>query len=508
MLGFDLQAEWRYLCFNRKKSINSVNYNSFLTKDYKNLLDAPPRSHRRAGWTHLHTTLVMAALLVVGTVLVLVSEDAEATRTARPQVSPPPAMAIPAAASRDTQKLTIPLHFPALNESREAEPAVKPAPQALAPDAPAVPETEGHWDTVKVRPGDSLARIFKRQGFDSRQLHDILAMGKPTRTLKHLRPGQVFRFQRDENGQLRALEYQLNRLESLLVHKTPEGQYTTAMQVRSLDTRHAYASGAINSSLFEAGKLAGMNDRLIMDLVAIFGWDIDFALDIRRGDSFSMLYEEQFLDGKKIKDGPILAAEFTTQGHTFKAVRYTDASGRSDYYSPDGHSMRKAFLRTPVDFRRISSRFGKRHHPVLNTMRMHKGVDYAARRGTPIKAAGDGKVIFRGRKGGYGRVIILQHGGHYSTLYAHMSAFKKGIRTGSRIRQGQVIGFVGSSGRATGPHLHYEFRVNGVHRNPLTVRLPDAAPIKKALRQDFAQKAQGLMRQLAMYTATQVALNE
>ncbi len=485
-----------------------MNYNSFLTKDYKNLLDAPGRSRRRAGWTHLHTTLVVAALLAVGTLLILVSADAEATRSTQPQAQTAPVDAIQPELARESRKLTIALHFPALDQTQSPASPIDAIPQTNPGEAARPDEHEARWTSVKVRPGDSLARIFKRQGFDSRQLHDILAMGKRTRILKHLRPGQIFRFQSDENGQLLAMEYQLSRLESLLVRKTPEGQYTTSTQVRSLDTRHAYASGSINSSLFEAGKLAGMNDRLIMDLVAIFGWDIDFALDIRRGDSFSLLYEEQFLDGKKVRDGPILAAEFTTQGHTFKAVRYTDASGHSDYYSPDGHSMRKAFLRTPVDFRRISSRFGKRHHPVLNTMRMHKGVDYSARRGTPIKAAGGGKVIFRGRKGGYGRVIILQHGGHYSTLYAHMSAFKKGIRTGSRIRQGQVIGFVGSSGRATGPHLHYEFRVNGVHRNPLTVKLPDAAPIKKAFRQDFAQKAQGLMRQLAMYTATQVALNE
>ena len=250
-----------------------------------------------------------------------------------------------------------------------------------------------------------------------------------------------------------------------------------------------------------------MTDALIMELVGIFGWDIDFALDIRNGDNFALLYEEQFLEGEKVKDGPIVAAEFTNQGRTYRAVRYTNAKGRTDYFTPDGHSMRKAFLRTPVDFRRISSRFGKRQHPTLNKMKMHKGVDYAASRGTPIKAAGDGKIIFRGRKGGYGRVVIIQHGGRYSTLYAHMEHFKKGQYVGKRVKQGDIIGYVGSSGRATGPHLHYEFRVNGTHRNPLTVKLPDAAPIEREYRKDFELKSRGLLSQLDTHTRTRVALN-
>ena len=218
-----------------------------------------------------------------------------------------------------------------------------------------------------------------------------------------------------------------------------------------------------------------------MELANIFGWDIDFALDIRAGDHFTVIYEERFLNGEKIGNGPILAAEFVNQGRSYKAIRYSDAGNRSDYYSPTGLSMRKAFLRTPVDFRRISSRFGKRKHPILNRMRMHTGVDYAASRGTPIRAAGDGKVIHKGRKGGYGRTVIIQHGGRYSTLYAHMNSYRRGVYTGKRVKQGQIIGYVGSSGRATGPHLHYEFRVNGVHRNPLTVKLPSAKPINSKL---------------------------
>ena len=243
-----------------------------------------------------------------------------------------------------------------------------------------------------------------------------------------------------------------------------------------------------------------------MELASLFGWDVDFVLDIREGDSFSVMYEEHFLDGEKIDEGPILAAQFTNQGNTFTALRYTDSAGDSNYFTPDGYSMRKAFLRSPVDFARISSRFNlQRKHPVLNRIRAHKGVDYAASTGTPIKSAGDGKIIFRGVKGGYGNVVIVQHGGNITTLYAHMKSFKRGQSVGSRVKQGQVIGFVGSSGLATGPHLHYEFRLNGVHKNPLTVKLPQAEPVAKAEKGSFDLAANKLMVQLETYQATQVA---
>jgi murein DD-endopeptidase MepM/ murein hydrolase activator NlpD len=209
-----------------------------------------------------------------------------------------------------------------------------------------------------------------------------------------------------------------------------------------------------------------------------------------------------------LSDGRILAAEFTNRGENYRAVLFTDPDGQSQYYSPDGASMRKAFLRSPVDFRRISSTFQReRFHPVLGKKRPHKGVDYAAATGTPIKAAGDGKVIFRGQKGGYGNVVILQHGGKYSTLYGHMSKFKQGVSNGSRVKQGQIIGYVGQSGMATGPHLHYEFRVDGVHRNPLTVKFPDAAPIPKEYKTAFQQQSQQLFAQLDLFRRVQVAAN-
>ena len=249
-----------------------------------------------------------------------------------------------------------------------------------------------------------------------------------------------------------------------------------------------------------------MSDSKIMELAGLFGWDIDFSLELRSGDSFTVVFEENYLDEMKFRDGPILAAEFVNQGKTYRAVRYEDPSGHVDYYSPDGNSMRKAFLRSPIKFARISSRFSKgRKPPILGKTRAHKGVDYAAPTGTPIRAAGDGTISFRGKKGGYGKTVIVDHGNGKSTLYAHMSRYARNKKKGKRVEQGDVIGYVGSTGMATGPHLHYEFRIDGVHRNPLTVKLPIAKPIEKKYRDDFRLKTAPLMAQLDNLSRTLVA---
>ena len=234
-----------------------------------------------------------------------------------------------------------------------------------------------------------------------------------------------------------------------------------------------------------------------MELANIFGYDIDFAREIRKGDHFELVYEEKQVDGEKVGTGEILAARFTNRGKEYQAVRYTNKQGITSYYLPNGQSMRKAFIRTPVDFARISSRFSMgRKHPILNKIRAHKGVDYAAPRGTPIKAAGAGKVILAGRKGGYGNTVIIQHGGTYRTLYAHMNGFARGVRNGVAVKQGQVIGYIGTTGLSTGPHLHYEFLVNGVHRDPLSIKLPMADPIAANEKQRFLQQTQPLFAQL------------
>ncbi len=474
-----------------------MNYNSFLNRDYKSLLDTPdPVQH--PGFGSIHVLILIVAIGVISSILIFMSADASANKNSNQQTN----LTALETTLKENVQITLPLSVP---QPPEHEQVFDKTGDIPARENTSSENDNAHWLTVKVKSGEALAHIFKRHHLKPRELHDIMRLGKTTASLKKVRPGDIFKFKIDEQGQLQTLVYQLSPLKSLHIQRRQDG-FVAAMQTRNIETRTSYAIGQINSSLFEAGKDAGLSDTLIMKMVNIFGWDIDFALDIRKGDQFAIIYEEQFLDGKKINDGAILAAEFINQGRSYRALRFTDANNHSDYYTPEGLSMRKAFLRTPVDFRRISSRFGKRHHPVLNKMRLHKGVDYAAKPGTPIKASGDGKIIFRGRKGGYGRTVIIQHGGRYSTLYAHMSRFKKGMVAGKRVRQGQIIGYVGQSGRATGPHLHYEFRVNGVHRNPLTIRLPNAAPIKKQYKDNFARTASALLAQLDMHKQAQLAM--
>jgi murein DD-endopeptidase MepM/ murein hydrolase activator NlpD len=243
-----------------------------------------------------------------------------------------------------------------------------------------------------------------------------------------------------------------------------------------------------------------------MNIAGIFAWDIDFVLDIRQGDNFVVQYEEVWQDGAYVTDGEIIAAEFNNDDQTYRAVRFIDEDGYSDYFTPEGESVRKAFIRAPVDFTRISSNFNpNRRHPILNSIRAHRGVDYAAPKGTPIKAAGDGKVIFRGVKGGYGNTVILQHGGNITTLYAHMSSFAAKASIGTRVRQGQTIGFVGATGLATASHLHYEYRLNGVHRNPRTVPLPKAEPIDSKYREAFLASVPEILAELEQFKRTQLA---
>lgn len=464
-----------------------MDYNSLLTRDFKSASQSL-QSQQRLRLKTLHLIVIAAGMLVTGTLFSLVSLDAEANRH------------VELISSQTDHQIVLPLSIPEQTVGKN-NPV---SDSAIAPDEQETQEPE--WITTEVKRGDSLSAIFKRLSLDASELHAIMQLGDDTRTLRTLLPGQKFRIQLDQDRALQTLVYDVNQYESLSVHRDGDN-YVSRYHHKDVDKRTNSATAVINSSLFEAGREAGLSDKLTMELAHIFGWDIDFALDIRQGDHFTVLYEEHFLNGKKVDDGDILAAEFINQGQSYHAIRYTDASGRSDYYSPDGLSMRKAFLRTPVDFRRISSRFGNRKHPVLSGMRMHKGVDYAAPTGTPIQASGDGKVIHKGTKGGYGRTVIIQHGGKYSTLYAHMSSYRNGIHVGKRIKQGQIIGYVGASGRATGPHLHYEFRVNDVHVNPLTVKLPNAQPIDDQYKVEFVQHAAAMMSQLTMFKETSLALN-
>ncbi len=390
--------------------------------------------------------------------------------------------------------------------------SVTPAAELASLHAPAglsgAPTDNTEWKEAVVKPGDNLALIFSRSGVAATDLHKIMEQGAAVNTLKRIFPGQTLQLRTDSDGNLHELRYAESP--TLGLHVVRKGDDFTATSVHRIpDRQTAHASAVIDSSLFMAGQKANLPDNLIMDLAGIFGWDIDFALDLRAGDQFTVLYDELFLDGERIGEGNILAAEFVNQGKVHQAVRYTDAEGQTGYYTPEGQSLRKAFLRTPVEFSHISSTFNlKRKHPILNRIRAHKGVDYAAPQGTPIKATGDGRVVFRGVKGGYGNVVIIQHGSTYSTLYGHMSGFARGVNNGTRVRQGQTIGYLGMTGLATGPHLHYEFLVNGVHSNPLTVKFPEALPIEKRFLHDFKKQAQAMVAQLdhVRGRSTQVAL--
>jgi murein DD-endopeptidase MepM/ murein hydrolase activator NlpD len=337
---------------------------------------------------------------------------------------------------------------------------------------------------VIVNHNDTLDGIFRRLKLRLSDLASLRGLPGLKARLDSLRPGESLRLMH-RDGSLFGLERRLNEAETLKVVREGSGLKADVLQ-NPLEARPRIVRGVINSSLFEAVGAAGGHDQTAVALADIFGWDIDFVLDIQPGDSFVVSYQELYQDGVYVKDGPIQAALFINQGRQYRAVRYVDPEGNAHFYTPDGRSMHKAFLRTPVEFTRVSSRFNSaRLHPILNTIRAHKGVDYAAPIGTPVRAAGDGRIRYAGPKGGYGNVVEIDHTRSIVTVYGHLSRFAKGTRVGQHVTQGTVIAYVGMTGLATGPHLHYEYRVNGVFKNPQTVSLPDAEPIDARWRPDF-----------------------
>ena len=302
----------------------------------------------------------------------------------------------------------------------------------------------------------------------------------------------------DDQGNLHLMPTENNeRIHTILPARSNSDQIDHSTHYNDKTPRHITSiNGIINTSLSAAARKSGLSNDLILQLTNIFAWDIDFATNLHHGDQFTVVYEETEL-GNHSSDYQIIAAEFVNEGRIFTAIRYKDSKGHINYYSPEGRPMRKAFLSAPVDYVRISSGFDMhRKHPILNRIRAHKGIDYAARTGTPVKSAGDGEVIFCGRKGGYGQVMILKHGEHYETLYAHLSGFKKGLKTGDPVKQGEVIGYIGQTGLATGPHLHYEFRVDGVHRNPETLNLAQSLPLHAEALADFKAQTRASLDQL------------
>ena len=340
--------------------------------------------------------------------------------------------------------------------------------QVLEPNEPPIV-----WNDMAVRTGDNLSLIFNRAGFSDRDVYDVTS-SKKGGALRKIFPGQLIGFAANEDNTLVAVRHIESPLKQTVYSKS-EGQFVSEIITRETQARERSVALTIDSSLFLAGDRAGLSDGIIMELAAILGGVIDFALDPRRGDEIIILFEENFLDGEKFSDGNILAASFNNNGRLVEAYRYTDSSGDTGYFDADGVSMRKAFLKAPLDFTRVSSSFNpNRLHPIYKTKRPHRGTDYAAPRGTPVYAAGDGRIVEAGYTRSNGNYVFIQHGEGFKTHYLHLN--KKRVKRGDRVTQGQVIGTVGSTGAATGPHLHYEFLVNGVHRNPRTVHkiLPKA----------------------------------
>jgi len=388
-------------------------------------------------------------------------------------------------------------------QDAEQQPPVAPA----ATGAAAEP-AEQPWLEQTVKSGDNLSLIFQRAGFSKGDVHQVVTESADGKTLARIYPGQVIAFQADGTGQLAAVRIVRSPLETIVYRRGDKG-FSSEVITRTPEVREAWATAEITSSLFLAGKQAGLSQTTIMDLATIFGGVIDFVQDPRRGDTIQIVYEELYLDDKKYDDGAIVAASFTNQGKTYNAFRYVDASGDANYYNEDGVSMRKAFLLAPVDFTRISSNFNlKRLHPIYKTTRPHRGTDYAAPTGTPVYAAGDGRVIKSGYTGANGNYVFIQHGDQYVTHYLHLN--KRYVKAGQRVTQSQVIGTVGSTGAATGPHLHYEFLVNGVHRDPRSIHkmLPKARTIPAAEMTAFRQTIHESSLQLAsLRTDNHMAMN-
>ncbi len=368
--------------------------------------------------------------------------------------------------------------------SQQARVETAPAINAVSTAAPQEASVGFSTIEVVVSRNDTMDRLFRRFELNLGDLASLRDLPELRSQVDRLKPGELLRFMH-RGGELVGLERTLSDSETLKVTRDANG-FSSDVLEHPLEIRTRSAGAVIDSSLFQAAADADLNERIAFDLAEIFQYDIDFVLDIQQGDRFSVVYEEIFKDGVPLRTGNILAAKFVNEGREYRAVRYVDTDGNAQYYTPDGNSLRKAFIRAPVQFSRVSSRFNpSRRHPVLNTIRAHKGVDYAAPIGTPVRAAGDGRVRFVGKQGGYGNVIELEHGSGVVTVYGHLSRFAAQTRRGQRVEIGSVIGYVGMTGLATGPHLHYEYRIRGQHQNPQTVPLPDAEPIAAGEREHF-----------------------
>jgi len=356
---------------------------------------------------------------------------------------------------------------------------------------------------ITIGRNDTLDQIFRGMELRLSDLAELRSLPDVRKSLDVIRPGDVIQLTHLD-GEIRSLTRRINETATLSVTRAAEG-FNANIVENPLETEERMLRGTVDSSLYVAVNSVGGTDRLAVSLADVFKYDIDFVNSVRPGDSFVVAHEQQFQDGEFVRDGDILAAEFVNSGKTYRAVRYVSPEGRVDYYTPDGRPVRKAFLRYPVDYARISSGYNlARRHPVLNRIRAHRGIDFAAPSGTPIKAAGAGRVVSRGKNGGYGNNVVLAHKNDVTTLYAHMSRFARGLSVGDRVAQGQVIGYVGMTGLASGPHVHYEYRVNGVHKNPARVTIPKSDPIPANLMADFQAQTKPLLARLDVPSSSPV----
>ncbi|MER0214645.1 MAG: M23 family peptidase [Nitrosomonas sp.] len=376
----------------------------------------------------------------------------------------------------------------------------------------AIAETQANqtfWRQENIRRGDTIAAILNRLDVSNQDSTDFLQAARGSRAMRQLKPGQTVYAQTTADGELLTLRYFFGNEELFLMEKTDDAFKMTEQPVE-LDTRVHMKSGEINSSLFAATDNAGIPNNIAMQLTEIFASEIDFYRDLRQGDRFTVVYETFANDnGKRAKTGRVLAAEFVNKGKSHQAIYFKASNGADGYYTPAGESLRKAFLLSPLTFSRVSSGFtNARFHPILKEWRAHKGIDYAAPTGTPVKATASGIVAFSGSQKGYGNLVVLKHNGKYETAYGHLSRFASGMSKGKRISQGDVIGYVGSTGMATGPHLHYELRIDGVQRDPTNVVLPSAPPIAKRDLNTFQKETHALVARLNIMRNIHLAVLE
>ncbi|MBW8183619.1 peptidoglycan DD-metalloendopeptidase family protein [Shewanella nanhaiensis] len=460
----------------------------------------------------MHQILLTVLVSVTLIILVLPADDAQASKNANSQLSGTIELnhldesSTTSSEFNNQDKLKVPLAFrtPTPPSSASAIPKMNDEANLVKPEVSiaalrAEKVEQDHTETFKVKSGDTLAALFKRADLSARDVYEITLLPKAKKHLLKIMPGQEIMIAKSSEGEFTQLKFHLDPVSTLVINKDDKG-YKEKVVNKQIESRTKFASATISSNFWNAGVGAGLTPNQIMQLATIFGWDIDFALDLRKDDNFSIIFEEEFADGKFLRNGNILAAEFVNQGDRYTAVRYTDGN----YYSEEGRSMRKAFLRSPVDFKYVSSSFNpKRLHPVTGQVRAHRGVDYVAAVGTPIKAAGKGRVIKSAYNKYNGNYVFIKHNDTYTTKYLHLK--KRKVKQGQSVKQGQIIGTLGATGRVTGAHLHYEFIVNGTHRNPRTVKLPKSLPIANKEKSAFLALSKQIMTKLQQNKQVQLA---